>query len=407
MVERKRKRSLSRVGGPVERIGDPAAAARLAHALDVEPNAGLDRWTHGFHTWPARMHPDTAARLAAFLARPGDPVLDPFCGGGTVLLEALVAGARPTGRDLNPLAVRLARLRCARTSETQRRALRDAAHRIAGHAAGRARMGALPGDDDDPDRSPDAGDGPFDGRTRLQLAWIRALLRAERDPFARETLELVLSSILVKVSCRASDTDPRELPRCNPPGAAASIFLHRADELSRRLKDLARRLAAPAPPPDLAVDDARTLRTVPDGSIAAVITSPPYPNVYDYADQHALRAAWLGIDGAAFERDEIGSRRSFRDPRRGLQRWEDDGKAWTAAIARVLRPGGRAAILGGDGATPLGPVRFDEHLARWARAGGLETVASAAQRRPPTDAESRRAFRDAPRREHLVLLRKP
>lgn len=399
---RRPKRALTNVGGPAERRGDPDVAAGLARALDVEPGAGLDRWTHGFHTWAARMHPDTAQRLVRAFARPGDVVLDPFCGSGTVLVETLVAGGRPLGRDLHPLAVRLARLRAAIVPESRRRAVRERARRAAGLALGRVRQGHRP-----PAPPPPAAH-LFDPRTLAELAWLRAAVLDDRDPFVREALSLVLSSLLVKLSCRRSDTDPRPTaPVCRAPGSAVRLFILKTDELCRRWKSLREALPERALPADVRVDDARRLHTVPDASVDLVVTSPPYANVYDYAGQHALRAAWLELDDETFRAGEVGSRRSFHDPRRGLERWERDGLAWTAAIARVLRPGARACILGGDGATTLGPVRFDESLARWAAAAGLDLVASASQRRPIFDEETRRAYRAADRREHLVLLARP
>jgi SAM-dependent methyltransferase len=406
-----RKRSLTNVGGRVERRGEPTAAALLARALDVEPGAGVDRWTHGFHSYPARMHPDTAARLVKGLtpATPGQVVLDPFCGSGTVVLEAVVAGRRAVGRDLSPLAIRLARLRCAVTSETQRRALRDEAGRIATAAVARTRAGRPP-----EGAGPDPDEALFDQGTWLQLEWLRALVAADRDPFAQEALSLVLSSLLIKLSSQVSDTDRRvqAQPRAWPAGAAAHLFRDKAQELSRMLKELSKAARTSGEHrtarPDLEIDDARSLASVADGSIDAVITSPPYPNVYDYAEHHALRARWLGLEDDSLRRGEIGARRSFaHSAERGLEQWEADGEAWVAAVARTLRPGGRAAVLGGDGATRLGPVRFDENLARWAARGGLRIVAGAAQRRPVWNAESRRAFRGGAPREHLVLLERP
>lgn len=45
--------------------------------------------------------------------RPGDLVLDPFCGSGVTVCEALAAGRRAIGNDLNPAAVLLTRLTAA------------------------------------------------------------------------------------------------------------------------------------------------------------------------------------------------------------------------------------------------------------------------------------------------------
>ncbi|MFN3706016.1 MAG: DNA-methyltransferase [Thermoflexales bacterium] len=50
-------------------------------------------------------------RILALASRPGDWVLDPFCGSGTTLVAAQQLGRRWVGIDINPDAIRLARQR--------------------------------------------------------------------------------------------------------------------------------------------------------------------------------------------------------------------------------------------------------------------------------------------------------
>ena len=89
--------------------------AMAAGTLETEAvNADLD-WdfrgcdtqygTHGIHTYVAAMIPQLAQQLIEQYVPAGGAVLDPFCGGGAVLVES-VASRRPAiGRDVNPLAV--------------------------------------------------------------------------------------------------------------------------------------------------------------------------------------------------------------------------------------------------------------------------------------------------------------
>ena len=100
-----------RVAGPppplsVRTSGDPTLAAAMAAA--VSASGRVERATHGFHTYPAGMHPDCAA--AVIQACAGD-VHDPFCGGGTVLVEAALAGRGASGTDLSPIALLVASAR--------------------------------------------------------------------------------------------------------------------------------------------------------------------------------------------------------------------------------------------------------------------------------------------------------
>jgi site-specific DNA-methyltransferase (adenine-specific) len=50
-------------------------------------------------------------RLVALYSRPGDLVVDPFCGGGGVLAVARELGREAVGYDIDPRAVALSRRR--------------------------------------------------------------------------------------------------------------------------------------------------------------------------------------------------------------------------------------------------------------------------------------------------------
>ena len=66
-------------------------------------------YTHGFHLYPARMHPEIAKRLIEkYAIKSSDIVFDPFMGSGGVLVESMLHGNNSVGIDLNPFAVLLA-----------------------------------------------------------------------------------------------------------------------------------------------------------------------------------------------------------------------------------------------------------------------------------------------------------
>ena len=66
-----------------------------------------DQFTHQIHPYPAKLLPHIANFFvrASSLCKPGKTVLDPFCGSGTVALEASLAGANPIVADANPFAL--------------------------------------------------------------------------------------------------------------------------------------------------------------------------------------------------------------------------------------------------------------------------------------------------------------
>ncbi len=69
------------------------------------------KYTHGIHLYPARMHPEIARRVISKYAHPSDVVFDPFMGSGGVLLESILHGNNAVGLDINPLAVLISKVK--------------------------------------------------------------------------------------------------------------------------------------------------------------------------------------------------------------------------------------------------------------------------------------------------------
>src|SRR5262245_61645622 len=118
---------MPRTPGRIHRDGLTATATVLVAALEAAQKdmETADTLTHPFHTYPARLHPATAKVLVEFIGG-GCHILDPFCGSGTVLVEARAAGLRATGVDLNPLAALIARAKTWTVPPRRRRELVDA-----------------------------------------------------------------------------------------------------------------------------------------------------------------------------------------------------------------------------------------------------------------------------------------
>ncbi len=406
------RRSLTHVGGDVELGGDEEAAELLAEALRV-PSAesqeedGEDAaraHIHGFHTYPARMHPLTASRLVHAFASPRARVLDPFCGSGTVLVEAMLAGRDAVGSDLNPLAVRLSRLKTSVTTEAEREELLAAARKIASFADERrkTKAGATR-------RYPQDDVLLFDPHVLLELDSLRAGIALVKDPRVSHPLSLVLSALLVKVSRKQSDTSSAVEKRRIAAGYTAKLFTRKTEELTRLLAELAGALPKPTPRVRVEIDDACELASVKTGSIHAVISSPPYAATYDYMAHHAMRLRWLGLEGKAttsFAEKEMGSRRRYAelDAASALAEWQHELEGFLLQMARVLVKDAPLVLLMADSAVGNVALRADAIVAEVAGWAGLEPYARASQRRPNFHPGSAAAFRETPRAEHALLL---
>lgn len=371
-----------------------------ALAVDTDESSVMVH-VHGFHSYPARMHPLTACRLVLALARDRGPVFDPFLGSGTVLAEARLRGRRALGVDANPLAIELAWLKTRGFDEASLHRLLQSGDDVRAHAEERRGKRAGPSEPYGPeDRE------AFAPHVLLELDGLRDGIRRVRDRDERRALALVLSSLLTKLARRAGDTSPASVAKRLPPGRALHLFTYKLEEVLDRLALYASLLPPDAPPTEPRVGDARRLSHVAAGSVGLVVGSPPYPGVYDYHAHHAMRLRWLGLPADRFERDEIGARRRLTPlaPEAALATWEHDLGRVLGEIARVLAPGGRAALLLGDSALGRRPVSALEVVARLAPRVGLALRARASQERPHFHVQTREAFVRQPRREHLLLL---
>lgn len=383
----KPKFALSNTGGETFVAGDPQVADALAHALATD-EAPRDRLTHGFHTYPARMHWCTAERVLKALDVRGATVLDPFCGSGTVLVEARVRGLAAMGVDLNPLAVRLARQKCDPLDQERREALAFLATELREASEDRVRAREniraelLPSEL-----------RWYEPHVLKEMAGLLASIREVEDEALREALTLVFSSLVVKFSRQRSDTAEELMEKRIRKGLVSEFFERKTLELAERLSELA--AVARGPMPNIIQGDAHWLRDeVARGGVDLVFTSPPYGGTYDYAAHHTRRFAWLGIKAPQLHERELGARRRQDSP----DTFARELYLALRSMRQVLSRDGWMVLLMGDGQHGAERVPADRLVEQLADEAGLEPVAIASQERPD--------FRGGPpRREHLMALR--
>jgi hypothetical protein len=293
--------------------------------------------------------------------------------------------------------------------------MREAGHAIAGASLAAGKAARRSGAEAAPFRKVKGFDP--NARNRRLASWFAPHVRreledlatrldevAEQDAELAAILTACLSAILYKVSSRTSDTDRTWVDRNVARGQAARLFAQRVDLLGAGLDDLAK---IHAPLPDVHELDIRKLDDiVPDGSVAGIVTSPPYASTYDYADHQRLRFDFLGLRHRDFDAGEIGSRRSFEeDAPEAHRRWKKALAGSLGKMAAALAPGRAAAIVIGD-SVAKGRALYALDDVREALTGDLVIEAWASQERPMLGSVERRAFGERPKAEHIVVLRR-
>lgn len=255
---------------------------------------------HAIHPYPARFIPQIPKSLIDLLyPNDGSVVLDPFCGSGTTLVEATRAGIPAVGVDLHPLAVLVSKVKTASSPST----ISTLAKRIVDDAKRATEPLQLP--------NIPRLDHWFQPNVQQALTRLTTLIH-ERDGDARNALSVALSSIIVKVSNQESDTRYAAIDKSINDEAVYEHFVRAA-----RLIDAARGVDA------LFTESTSTVRLLQSdildveprdigvGTVGLVITSPPYPNAYEYWLYHKYRMYWLGMDPIGVRSAEIGARPKY------------------------------------------------------------------------------------------------
>lgn len=293
-----------------------------------------DRVVHSriesIHPYPAKFVAELPRALLSVLPMPpGTAVLDPFCGGGTTLVECQRMGLASVGIDLNPIACLMARVKTA----PRPLGLRESAIGVVDGArrAGNVAIPSLPN-----------LDHWFDRPIQHELATLTEGI-GKAPAAVRDALRLALSSIIVRVSRQESDTRYAAIEKNVTRSDVSRLFLRAAIRLDDVLADRNYPLAAAD------VFEADTLKFDPSRlgcRVGMIITSPPYPNAYEYWLYHKYRMYWLGFDPLAVKAREIGARAHFF---KRNHHTEDDFARQMARtfdlIREVLLPGGYACFV--------------------------------------------------------------
>ena len=303
-------------------------------ALPIEPEWQEQPrlWGHPLHPMCSYLASFPAALAHAFIARysrPGDVVLDPFSGRGTVPLQAVAEGRIGVGNDLNPFAHLLTAAKVApampaeartRLTQLQLRWLADGAawtdlgERVVtrgGHPGARvpsagSAAGPLARDESVPEEVALA----FHPRTLGQLLAVRSALRLD-DRVDRFLAGAVTGILHGKSASYLSELMPNTFsmaPRYVRDFAARTDFRSpERDVFDGLASKLDRLYKAPLPTtPGLALlGDARDVALRSRAALREhglperarlVVTSPPYLRVVKYGYYNWLRTWFLGFD---------------------------------------------------------------------------------------------------------------
>ncbi len=315
------------------------------------------RKAHSIHevSYRACFKPQLPEFFIRRLTNPGDVVLDPFMGRGTTPVEAHLLGRKATGNDINPLSVMLTRPRLNVPSYDQvQLALAEV----------------------DWERNVEVRkdlEAFYHPETLRRLCVLREHL-LKHAPLDKSAPDPAIDWIrMIAINRLTGHSAGFFSVYSLPPNQAVSVERQlRINEKRRQippLRDLTsiilkktRSLLRSGVPKtacasDLLVGAAHDLKGIPDGSVALTVTSPPFLDVVQYADDNWLRCWFAGINTTAVE---ISMHKTE-------EAWQDMVHQVLKEQARVLRRGGHVAFEVGE--VRNGRVLLEEAV--WRAADGL------------------------------------
>jgi len=329
------------------------------------------RQAHSLHeiSYRACFKPQLPRFFIERLTQPGDVVYDPFMGRGTTPIEAALLGRIPFGNDINPLSLTFTqpRLHPPTLPELETR-LQEI-------------------DFTDHDELPEDLLAFYHPETLRQICALKKhflLTRATAGGFSQD---LSLDGWLCMVALnRLTGHSPGFFSVYTlPPNQAVSLASQRKinekrnqtpprRDVTRLILKKSQQLLA-----DVTLDTKRTLKGVaerarftnapaqathelPANSVSLVVTSPPFLDVVQYADDNWLRCWFLSIDPKSVQ---------LTVPKR-IELWREAMTNVFRELHRVVKPGGHIAFEVGE--VHSGKTKLEEHVLPCGITAGFEPL---------------------------------
>jgi site-specific DNA-methyltransferase (cytosine-N4-specific) len=301
--------------------------------------------THGIHPYPAKYIPQLPNLIIREHTDERNVVLDPFCGSGTTLLESTLLGRRSVGVDSNAVAHLISTAKTGVLSPQEIEYATDfakTAKTLESKGKKRTPIGA-----DDVNLS-----HWFQSDVTADLLTLREHIDARSSgmPALRSFLRCIYSSIIVGVSNQESETRYAAIKKDIAPREVFRRFSKKLEREIPRVAALSESPSAQRAPAKVYHSDIRRLADLglKENSIDLVVTSPPYPNSFDYYLYHKWRLFWLGYDFREVMAAEIGSRNEHSSRKQPMASYVSKMREALKPIATVLKPSKLAYFFVGD-----------------------------------------------------------
>lgn len=263
----------------------------------LHQNRRLRYGPHDLHEYRGKFFPQLVRSLITIANTSADGiVLDPMCGSGTALCEAIAFGRSAIGADLNPLSVLISRVKASIPLETHN----DFRTRILSWLETTKYEGVAP------EQTWDSEDLSylrlwFNPEAILDIASILGEINRLPEGIYRDFMLVCLSDIVRSVSWqKATDLRVRKEVLPYQRGLAIERFKEKVCNQTERIHAYLSVLPHPPQPPSLDVRQGNSVeinRLFSEfrGRVDVLVTSPPYATALPYLDTDRLSLVVIGL----------------------------------------------------------------------------------------------------------------
>ena len=293
-------------------------------------------WLHHMAPYAGRMTPQIAHWLIRSFSYKGETILDPFCGIGTVPLEANLLGRNSVGFDLNPYAYITASAKMERKPVSYHLKFLDSLK--------------LNQNSKILKNVPEWVHEFYNEKTLSELLDLIMILKSKKKKFLLGCLIGVAQGHRVGHLSKASALTLPYKPRPDDPGLYKEVLPRLINKVKRMYKDGFDGL----PIGEIKRIDARNM-TLDDNTIDCVISSPPYMDNLDYVSANRLRLALMGYFNEKAKK--LGSKLKYKK-----ENYLEMMDQVCSEISRVLKPKKTCVLIIGDIHNKKNPIKTSDIL---------------------------------------------